>query len=135
MGNYCRTAVAELPDHFMVGCDGELLRLTFREGQSGSFGCFAVRKNYSLHHREIKTVADLKACLRAGKYAWPGGYACYFITSDGAVLSFEAVRREFAVVAYAVKAHHNSGWRVVAMGCTAEDDETPVCDHTGKEID
>jgi hypothetical protein len=45
------------------------------------------------------------------------------------------VRREFAVVAYAVKAHHNSGWRVVGLGCTAGDDETPVCDHTGKEID
>ena len=123
--------MATLPAHLSVGCDGELLRAR----RLPCFDLVVVRQNYQWHHREIKTVADLKACLRAGKYAWPGGYACYFITSDGAVLSFEAVRREFAVVAYAVKAHHNSGWQVVGMGCTAEDDEAPVCDHTGKEIE
>jgi hypothetical protein len=121
-----------LPHQFMVCDDGTLNRVVKVDG---GLSLVEVRENYKRHHREIKTVADLKACLRAGKYAWPGGYACYFITSDGAVLSFEAVRREFAVVAYAVKAHHNSGWRVVGLGCTAEDDEAPVCDHTGKEID
>jgi hypothetical protein len=123
--------MATLPAHLSVSCDGALLRAR----RLPCFDLVVVRENYERHHREIKTVADLKACLRAGKYAWPGGYACYFITSDGAVLSFETVRREFAVVAYAVKAHHNSGWQVVGLGCTADCDETPVCDHTGKEID
>ena len=123
--------MATLPAHLSVSCDGALLRAR----RLPCFDLVVVRENYEWHHREIKTVADLKACLRAGKYAWPGGYACYFITSDGAVLSFETVRREFAVVAYAVKAHHNSGWQVVGLGCTADCDETPVCDHTGKEID
>jgi hypothetical protein len=94
-----------------------------------------VRGNYKRHHWEIKTVADLKACLRAGKYAWPGGYACYFITADGAVLSFEAVREELTQVMDAIKHNLRSGWKVIGMACTAEDDETPVCDHTGKEID
>lgn len=121
-----------LPEHFMVCDDGTLNRVVKVDG---GLQIVPVRDNYKRHHREIRSVADLKACLRAGKYAWPGGYACYFITSDGAVLSFEAVRQEFAVVAYAVKAHHNSGWRVVGLGCTAEDDEIPACDHTGKEID
>lgn len=122
--------MAILPAHLSVSCDGELLRVR----RLPCFDLVVVRENYKRHHREIKTVADLKACLRAGKYAWPGG-ACYFITSDGAVLSFEAVRQEFGVVAYAVKTHDNSGWRVVGLGCTAEDDEAPVCCHTGKEID
>jgi hypothetical protein len=57
------------------------------------------------------------------------------VTADGATLSFEAVRQEFRQVAAAVKAGDGrSGWRVVGTGSTAEDDEEPVCDHTGKPI-
>jgi hypothetical protein len=94
-----------------------------------------VRLNYSRHHRDIGTVADLKACLRSGEYAWPGGYACFFITADGGVLSFDSVREEFSQVVGAIREGNlRGGWRVVGLGCTADEDETPVCDHTGKVI-
>lgn len=33
------------------------------------------------------TIDDLKAHLEADKYAWPGGYPLFFITSDGAARS------------------------------------------------
>jgi hypothetical protein len=122
--------MATLPAHLSVGCEGELLRAR----RLPCFDLVVVRQNYEWHHREITTVADLKACLRAGKYAWPGGYACYFVTSDGEILSFEAVREELTQVMDAIKHNLRSGWKVVGMACTAEDDETARCCHTGKEI-
>lgn len=94
-----------------------------------------VRSNYSKHIRDIKTFADVKACLRAGPYAWPGGYACFFITSDGAVLSFEGARESIKMVICSLReGNTRSGWHVIGLGCTADEEETPVCDHTGKDI-
>ena len=93
-----------------------------------------VRDNYARHHRTIETVADFKSTLRAGAYAWPGGYALYFITSDGAALSFDAARREFRNIIDSIRSRANDGWRVVGCASTAEDDEPVYCDHTGREI-
>lgn len=116
-----------------VGCDdGNLYRVP--EGDRHEW--LLVRSNYRYHHRSIKTVADLKATLRAGPYAWPGGYALYFVTADGASLSFDAVRKEFRSIANAIKhGDTRGGWRVIGCESTAECDETPVCDHTGKSIE
>jgi hypothetical protein len=38
-------------------------------------------------------VSELKSILRAGPYAWPGGYPQYFIAGDGNALSFAAVHQ------------------------------------------
>ena len=119
---------ATLPDTLFVGVDGALYR-------AGNYST-AVRPNYSGHRRTIETVADLKATLRAGPYAWPGGYAPYFVTADGAVLSFAAARDEFATIAAAIRDNDTrGGWRIVGTDCTADDDDTPVCDHTGRPIE
>lgn len=111
-----------------IGCDdGALYRVD---------GWRLVRPNYSGHRRTIETVADLKATLRAGPYAWPGGYAIFFITADGAVLSFAAARAEFSTIAAAIRDDDTrGGWRIIGTGCTAEDDEPTVCDHTGETIE
>lgn len=94
-----------------------------------------VRKNYRYSHAAIGNVADLKATLRAGCYAWPGGYPLYFITADGAALSFETVRREFRLVADAIRRRDNtSGWRVIACDVNWEDDDLTDAD-TGKKIE
>jgi len=93
-----------------------------------------LRENYCRQHRDINTVADLKATIRAGKYAWPGGYPCYFITSDGAALSFEAVEQEFSQVAYAVRHKTNDDWQVIHCEINYEDREL-VCSHTGEPIE
>lgn len=92
-----------------------------------------LRLNYRQPHRDIKTVADLKAALRYGEFAWPGGYQMYFLTSDGAALSFATVREEFRLVASAVKHGSNDGWRVVATDINWEDEDL-IDDHTGKKI-
>lgn len=92
------------------------------------------RENYARHFRQISTVSELKATLRAGKYTI-GCYAIYFYTFDGAVLSYEAVRAEFRNVADSVRLKTNDGWRVVGIGCTCDGDEIPNCDHTGKPVD
>lgn len=83
---------------------------------------------------DIKTVGDLRRAIRHGKYAWPGGYPCYFITSDGAALSFEAVKEEIRQVIWSIGHNINDGWRVVAMDVNWEDTEL-MCEHTGKRIE
>ena len=82
----------------------------------------------------INTVKDLKQALRNGPYAWPGGYPLYFITSDGAALSFKAVRENFRCVIWSIKNKVNDGWRVQAMNVNYEDNEL-YCDHTGEKIE
>lgn len=76
---------------------------------------------------------DLKNALRAGPYAWPGGYPCYFITSDGCALSFEAVRYEFRQVLWSIRHNVNDGWNLEGLAINWEDPEL-YCEHTGKRI-
>lgn len=80
------------------------------------------------------TTHGVKAALRQGPFAWPGGYPCFFITSDGATLSFEAVRENFRSVIYSIRHRSNDGWRVVAVDVNWEDPDL-YCDHTGKRIE
>ena len=81
----------------------------------------------------IKNTKQLKAALRSGPYAWPGGYPLYFITSDGAALSFQAVRDNFRSVLWSIRHAVNDGWRVVAIEVNWEDIDL-YCDHTGEPI-
>lgn len=80
----------------------------------------------------MKTL-DLKNALRNGPYAWPGGYPLFFITSDGAALSFDAVRQEIRQVIWSMRHGVNDGWRVVAVDVNWEDSDL-TCEHTGKRI-
>lgn len=93
-----------------------------------------LRENYCYHHGIIRSVADLKASIRAGKHAWPGGYPLYFYTSDGAALSFEAVEENFRQVADSVRNKLNDGWRVIGCDINYEDADL-VCAHTGEKIE
>jgi hypothetical protein len=93
-----------------------------------------LRARYAWHSRTLGSLAEVKAALRAGPYAWPGGYECFFITADGAVLSYEAARDEFRQIVWDYLHNASTGWRVVALGCMAECGEPVVCDHTGCEI-
>ena len=82
----------------------------------------------------INNTKDLKTAIRAGKYAWPGGYPVFFITSDGAALSFDAVKEEFKLILDSVKHNNNDGWRVIGSDINWEDN-TLYCDHTGNKIE
>lgn len=82
----------------------------------------------------IKTIADFRSAMRAGAYAWPGGYPQFFITADCASLSFEAARQERRQILEAIRDNANgSGWRIVACEVNWEDDSLH-CEHTGARI-
>jgi hypothetical protein len=83
---------------------------------------------------EIRTISDFRAAMRNGPYAWPGGYPMYFITSDGAALSFAAARAERRNILEAIRDKSGNGWRVVAVDINWEDAELR-CDHTGERIE
>ena len=47
---------------------------------------------------KIASVADFRAALLHGPYAWPGGYPVYFLMKDGEPLSFKAAEQETALI-------------------------------------
>lgn len=82
----------------------------------------------------IETLSDFRAAMRNGPYAWPGGYPLYFITNDGAALSFEAAKNNARLIIESIAHNMRDGWRVVAMDVNWEDDNL-LCDHTSKPIE
>lgn len=85
------------------------------------------------------TVADFNLQLTAGAFAWPGGYPLYFVTSDGAALSFAAALDNRALIVGAIAdaetyRHENSGWRVIGCDVNWNDAALYCCD-TGKRIE
>jgi hypothetical protein len=83
---------------------------------------------------QINTVSDFRKAMRNGPYAWPGGYPCYFVTSDGCALSFEAAKKERRNIIDSIASNYKDGWQVVAMDINWEDGSL-FCDHTGKQIE
>lgn len=83
----------------------------------------------------IKTVKDFNAALKAGAFAWPGGYPLYFVTSDGEALSFKSAKKNARLIRDAIRDKDNySGWRVVANDVNWEDAQL-YCADTGERIE
>lgn len=116
-------------DYFFIGCDGAL-HDTRMEGWSAH----PVRPRYAWSHAEIKTAAQFKATLRAGAYAWPGGYPLYLLTNDGAARCFACAHKEARQVFWDFQNKASTGWRVVACGVNYEDNDL-YCDHCNKQIE
>ena len=81
----------------------------------------------------INSISDFRKAMRNGPYAWPGGYPTYFITSDGAALSYAAVRNNLRNVIEAISTRTDDGWRVTGMDVNYENRDL-VCDETGEPI-
>ena len=83
---------------------------------------------------KIETISDFRRAMRHGPYAWPGGYPTYFVTADGAALSYDAARFERRNILAAIASNDaRSGWRVMGMDINWEDTEL-TCDCTGAPI-
>ena len=117
-----------LPEHMHICCDGALA-----DTRDPDWTRHMLRENYQRTHGAIESMADLKATLRAGPYAWPGGYPLFFVTRDGADLSFDTVRAELANVAFDLFHGCDTGWHVVAC-CVNWEDPDLYDDHSGKRI-
>jgi hypothetical protein len=84
---------------------------------------------------QINTISDFRKAYRNGPYAWPGGYPLYFVTADGAALSFAAAKSERRNILEAIRDNEaRSGWRVAALDINWEDTGL-TCDHTGQSIE
>lgn len=125
------TTIKDFPHLFVSDIDGCLYRTDVPHWSRLP----PIRANYCRPHREIKTVADLKAALRYGPYAWPGGYQIHFVCHDGGALSFDTVRKQLRHVISDIKDNDSRrGWRVVATDINYEDDDL-VDAHTGEPIE
>ena len=83
----------------------------------------------------IKNTTDLKVALRAGPYAWPGGYPTYFIAADGEPLCHNCVKQNFKQV---VQEHNNptrhDQFRVIGQEINHEDTHL-YCAHCEQPIE
>ena len=67
-------------------------------------------------------------------YAWPGGYPRYFITSDGAALSYKSALHNQHLIIDSIENHSNDGWEVVGCDINWEDSGL-YCDDTNELIE
>ena len=77
---------------------------------------------------------QLKETLRAGRYAWPGGYPTFLFTDDGGVLCHDCARDNFRDIVDAIKSHSRNGWRVIGHDVNWEDPWL-TCDDCGAFIE
>jgi len=67
------------------------------------------------------------------KFAWPGGYPMFLITSDGESLCCDCARKEYKQIFCSIKNDLSDGWKVIGHDINWED--LMVCCHCNKEID
>lgn len=116
----------KLPDYFHV-FEGDLF-------DNRKVGFIPVRKRYQWAFSRINSLSQVKATLRSGAYAWPGGYPLFLITSDGAALCFECARKEFRQIVWDYLNKCATGWKVEACEVNYEDPEL-YCDHCSQRIE
>lgn len=100
--------------------------------ESGEFK--QIRKDVAKHYREIDSINKLKSCLRAGEYTFPGMYRLFFITNDGACLSFSAVLDNLQSIYYSMMNDINDGWKIIGLSSVEECEEEVYCDHTNEKL-
>lgn len=119
-----------MKDYFFVSeCDGGLYDTRITDWHKKP-----ARENYRRTYREINTTKELLATIRNGEYAWPGGYQMAFITSDGALLCFDCVKKELRSVIWSIRNKVSDGWRVTGCDIFYDGEQEEWCDHCGKCI-
>lgn len=123
--------MSRLPPHLYIGC--EAYGPLYDTRRPDWFRAPPLRRVYCWHFAQISSAARLKASLRAGSAAWPGGYPLFFLTADGGALSFQTVRDNLREVLAAIRDHDYSGWRVTHC-CVNWEDRELRDDHTGESL-
>lgn len=118
-----------LPEHLFIASDGDLYD-TRVEGWSAKA---PLRRAYRVASPKIETMGDVKAALRYGAATDLGGYPLYFVTRDGAALSFVSARKMLVAIADDFQHDASTGWRIAAVQINYEDGDLR-CDHSGERI-
>lgn len=96
------------------------------------FGNLPVRRDVARHYRQIDSINKLKSCLRAGEYTSVGMYRLFFITNDGACLSFSSVLDNLQSIYYSMMNDMNDGWKIIGLSSVEECDDEVYCDHSNE---
>ena len=86
------------------------------------------------HHQQIKTGKDFRETIRAGAYAWPGGYPLFFIAEDSGAICFDCAKKQARAIICSIRTEMRDGWRIVDCDVNYED-ENLTCDHCGQFIE
>ena len=89
---------------------------------------------YPIKSTPATILAAVKAALRAGGYAWPGGYPQYILMSDGESLSIDSARENWAAICRSTIGNTRDGWKASGVDINWEDSEM-VCAHSGEPIE
>lgn len=117
----------KLPDYLFISSDGHMY-----DTRRPDWSKHPLRYGYA--DTSAPGTIGIRAAIR-NPYAWPGGYALFAITSDGACLCMTCCRKEYRLISDSVRNKSNDGWRITAFDCTANVDEVPDCDHCSKPAD
>ena len=85
-----------------------------------------IRQLYASHAREISNTIEMRASLRAGAFAFPGGYELAYVTIDGALLCTKCARAEYRQISHSIRNRLNDGWRII--GAMPDCDMYGFCD-------
>ena len=120
-----------LPNHLFVSdSDGALYDTRAAQWSESK----PLRAAYKGHARQIDSLAQVKAALRAGQWTDIGGYPLFFIMADNGALSFESARANYADICAAHSGPYaHDQWRVSGVAINYEDSDL-VCDHSGARI-
>ena len=72
------------------------------------------------------TSVSLKQAIRT-KYAWPGGYQLFGITSDGGLLCVNCMRKQWRNIVWSRLNRVCDGWRVTAIDSAASLESAEYC--------
>ena len=82
----------------------------------------------------MRALQQTKQAIR-NKYAWPGGYPLFILTSDGAALCTKCARQEWRQICEStIGKHRLSGWSVEGADVNWEDTDL-YCDHCNEQIE
>ena len=77
--------------------------------------------------------ASIKQALY--RYAWPGGYPVFLVTTDGAALCPNCVKSEIRLIVDACRRDDNTGgWQALGADINWEDPNL-YCDHCNERIE
>lgn len=82
----------------------------------------------------FKTVEEYKEAVKAGPYAWPGGYPLFYVTQDGGALCWDCAHDEEAEIIAAITDDNDPQWRVCGYDINHED-ASLHCDHCSERIE